>query len=109
MEMVDSTTVRLHEVPNYPLPPFLDANTGVLLADVKQQRYTNEYDLRRRFGPAFDLEFRPVLQRLIGLEILQRHRTGTLAVNPVVSNEIARLLERDGYLSAAAPQRAKLN
>ena len=100
MEIVDTTTVRLVPITNYPLPQFLDANTGVLLADIKQQRYSNEYDLRRRFGPAFDREFRPVLQRLIGLDILQRHRSGTLAVNPVVSNEIARLLERDGYLIA---------
>ena len=101
MHIIDTTTVRNVEQTNYPLPRFLDANTGVLLADVKQQRYTNEYDLRRRFGPAFDREFRPVLQRLIGLDILQRHRTGTLAINPVVSNEIARLLERDGYLLAS--------
>ena len=104
MQTVDTTTVRLVEQANYPLPRFLDANTGVLLADVKQQRYTNEYDLRRRFGPAFDREFKPVLQRLIGLDILQRHRTGTLAINPVVSNEIARLLERDGYLLATGPE-----
>ena len=104
MQTVDTTTVRLVEQANYPLPRFLDANTGILLADVKQQRYTNEYDLRRRFGPAFDREFRPVLQRLIGLDILQRHRTGTLAINPVVSNEIARLLERDGYLLATGPE-----
>ena len=103
MHIIDTTTVRNVDQTNYPLPRFLDANTGVLLADVKQQRYTNEYDLRRRFGPAFDREFRPVLQRLIGLDILQRHRTGTLAINPVVSNEIARLLERDGYLTATSP------
>ncbi len=103
MEIVDTTTVRLVQTPNYPLPRFLTANTGVLLADIKQQRYTNEYHLRRRFGPAFDREFRPVLQRLIGLDLLQRHRSGTLAINPVVSNEIARLLERDGYLLATGP------
>lgn len=104
MHIIDTTTVRNVEQSNYPLPRFLDANTGVLLADVKQQRYTNEYDLRRRFGPAFDREFRPVLQRLIGLDILQRHRTGTLAINSVVSNEIARLLERDGYLLATGAE-----
>ncbi len=103
MEIVDTTSVRLVRTPNYPLPRFLTANTGVLLADIKQQRYTNEYNLRRRFGPAFDREFRPVLQRLLGLDLLQRHRSGTLAINPVVSNEIARLLERDGYLLATSP------
>ncbi len=103
MEIVDTTTVRLVRTNNYPLPRFLTANTGVLLADIKQQRYSNEYTLRRRFGPAFDREFRPVLQRLIGLDLLQRHRSGTLAINPVVSNEIARLLERDGYLLATSP------
>ena len=108
MELVDPTTVRFRDLPNHALPPFLDANTGVLLADIKQQRYSNEYDLRRRFGPAFDLEFRPVLQRLIGLDVLQRHRTGTLSINPVISNEIARLLERDGFLSAGSPTYAKL-
>ena len=53
MEIVDTTIVKLVETPNYPLPRFLTANTGVLLADIKQQRYTNEYNLRRRFGPAF--------------------------------------------------------
>ncbi len=107
MDLVDTTTVRLRDVRNYTLPPFLDANTGVLLADIKLQRATNEYDLRRRFGPAFDSEFRPVLQRLLGLELLQRQRTGTLVVNPVVSNDIARLLEREGYLSMSMSTQTK--
>ena len=103
MRLIDTSTVQAERLPNYLLPDFIDAENGVLLADIKRQRYSNEYDLRRRFGPAFDKQFRPVVQRLVGLEVLQRHRSGTLAVNPVISNEVALLLQRRGFLQAHSP------
>ena len=95
-----AASVRLDEPKQYGLPNFLDADLASVLTAVKRRRYINERDLRRAFGPAFDGRFRPLVQRLIRLEVLIRHRTGTLAVNPVISNEIARLLEREGHLVA---------
>ena len=96
----DESLVRVAERPNYLLPNFVDADTGVVLAAVKHARYTNEYVLRRRFGPAFETHYRPVIRRLVRLDVLQRRRSGSLSLNPVVTNEVGRLLEREGFLKA---------
>lgn len=97
---VDDSHVAIRSRQHYPLPNFIDADTGVVLAAVKHARYTNEYNLRRRFGPAFETHYRPIIRRLVRLEVLQRRRSGSLSINPVVTNEIARLLEREGHLKA---------
>ena len=97
---VDASRVRVEAAPGYQLPNFVDADTGVVLAAVKRERYVNEYDLRQRFGPAFDERYRSVVRRLVRLEVLLRHRTGTLSINPVVSNEIGRLLARESFIAA---------
>ncbi len=97
----DVATVQRLNKPQYQLPNFIDAETGVVLAAVKRRRYVNEYELRKLFGPAFDLQYRSVVQRLTRLQVLMRHRTGSLTINPVISNEIGRLLQRDGHLRAA--------
>jgi uncharacterized protein YjgD (DUF1641 family) len=100
----NSNIVRVRPTPNYALPNFLDVSIGLVLSAVKKERYTSEYELRKRFGPAFDKHYRPVVRRLIRLDVLLRHRTGTLSINPVVSNEVGRLLQRDGYLQSSYSQ-----
>lgn len=100
----ETNVVRMRNLENYPLPNFIDVSTGLVLSAVKRERYTSEYELRKRFGPAFDKHYRPVVRRLIRLDVLLRHRTGTLSINPVVSNEIGRLLQRDGYLQSSHSQ-----
>ena len=92
--------VRLHRRPNYALPNFIDADNGVLLTTLKCRRYANEYELRKAFGPAFEREYRTLLLRLQRIGVLERHHSGTLAIAPTVTNEIGRLLEREGYLQA---------
>lgn len=96
----DESRVTVEERSHYLLPNFIDADTGVVLASVKHARYTNEYVMRRRFGPAFEAHYRPVIRRLVRLDVLQRRRSGSLSLNPVVTNEVARLLEREGFLKA---------
>ncbi len=97
----ETNVVKVQPRVNYALPNFLDVSIGLVLSAVKKERYTSEYELRKRFGPAFDKHYRPIVRRLIRLDILLRHRTGTLSINPVVSNEIGRLLQRDGYLQSS--------
>jgi len=93
--------VLLQHKPRYSVPNFIDADNGILLSLIKQRRYANEYELRKAFGPAFESKYRQILLRLQRLGILQRHHSGTLAITPSVNNEIARLLEREGYLQAS--------
>ncbi|MFK8055179.1 MAG: hypothetical protein AB8F78_03570 [Saprospiraceae bacterium] len=100
----ETNVVRTRDHKTYPLPNFIDVSIGLVLSMVKKERYTSEYELRKRFGPAFDKHYRPVVQRLIRLGVLLRHRTGTLSINPVVSNEVGRLLQRDGYLQSSYSQ-----
>jgi len=100
----ETNVVTAREQLTYALPNFINVQIGLVLSAVKKERYTTEYELRKRFGPAFDKHYRPIVLRLIRLDILLRHRTGTLSINPVVSNEIGRLLQRDGYLQSSYSQ-----
>ena len=93
--------VKLTGCPRYALPNFINSDTGVVLSALKRRRYANEYTLRKVFGPAFDERYRSVLMRLQRIGILKRHHTGTLSITPSVSNEIGRLLGREGYLRSS--------
>ena len=104
VERVDTGAVQLSKPSRYQLPNFIDADMGIVLAAIKRERYVNEYQLRQTFGPACESTFRPYVQRLVRLDVLQRHRSGTLSVNPVVSNELGRLLQRDEYIQSAYSQ-----
>ena len=62
------------------------------------EKRTNEYRLRRIFGPAFTEKYAPILQRLIGIGLLRRQLDGWLEINEVLVNELGHLLEDKGYL-----------
>ncbi len=104
VKYLDANTVQLTDRSNYPLPNFIDPDVGVVLAAVKRARYPNEYELRRYFGPVFPTVYRPVVQRLIRLGILVRHRSGRLSVSPSASNEIGRILQREDLLQSGYAQ-----
>lgn len=99
LEKVSEKEVRLHGHPNYNLPDFLNSDTGVLLSTILLRKRTNEYDLVRLFGPAFDKKYRNILQRLISLGLLTRHLDGRLEIAEIAVNDIGRLLEKHHYLS----------
>ncbi len=80
------------------LPDFLNPDVAILLAAIMIEKRTNEYRLRRIFGPAFTDKYAPILQRLIGIGLLRRQLDGWLEINEVLVNELGHLLEDKGYL-----------
>lgn len=83
----------------YRLPAFINADTGVLLAMIFLERRTNDYHLRRVFGPAYDRRYRGVLQRLLRVGILVRSRDGWLSICESVVTDVGQALENSGYLN----------
>lgn len=83
---------------NFGLPDFLNPDVAILLSAIMIEKRTNEYRLRRIFGPAFTDKYAPILQRLIGIGLLRRQLDGWLEINEVLVNELGHLLEDKGYL-----------
>lgn len=99
------TTQRLDEdhvvnkfAARYSLPDFLETDSAMLLASVMLQKRTNEYRLRKLFGPAFSDKYRSALQRLINVSILQRQLDGWLEINELTASDVGYLLERKKFL-----------
>ena len=83
---------------NYGLPDFLSPDSSILLSAIMMERRTNEYRLRRLFGPAFTDKYSPILRRLLGTGVLRRQLDGWLEINETLVNELGHLLEDKGYL-----------
>jgi len=62
------------------------------------KKRTNDYRLRKLFGPAFNGRFNSILQRLIGMGLVKRSIDGQLEINEIAANEVARLLEQNEFL-----------
>jgi len=95
---VDEEHVRHVGGVNFGLPDFLNPDVAILLSAIMIEKRTNEYRLRRIFGPAFTEKYTPILQRLIGIGLLRRQLDGWLEINEVLVNELGHLLEDKGYL-----------
>ena len=95
---VDEELVLNEMGKNFTLPDFVTADFGILLSSIMMNKRTNEYRLRKLFGPAFTDVYRPILQRLISIGLLNRQLDGWLEVNEVLVNDLAKLLESKGYL-----------
>ncbi|MBC6996845.1 hypothetical protein QWY85_04080 [Neolewinella lacunae] len=102
--------IRFHETygltfePNtsYGLPDELSEDAGILLRMILLDRSTNEFYLRRQFGPAFRDRFQPQVQRFLHLGILLRLPDGTLEINPAIVCDIERALETKHFIPRAA-------
>ncbi|MEZ4957858.1 MAG: hypothetical protein R2825_30145 [Saprospiraceae bacterium] len=79
-------------------PDFLNPDRAVLLAAILMEKRTNEYRLRKMFGPSFQEKYGSILKRLLSVGLLSRQLDGWLELNEVAANEIARRLERKDYL-----------
>lgn len=95
---VDEENVQHVGGVNFGLPDFLNPDVAILLSAIMIEKRTNEYRLRRIFGPAFTEKYAPILQRLIGIGLLRRQLDGWLEINEVLVNELGHLLEDKGYL-----------
>lgn len=76
------------------LPDFLSMDASLLLRDIMLEKRTNEYRLRKKFGPAFKDQYQVILQRLSSLGIIERGVGGWLKINPFLANDIGRQLEK---------------
>lgn len=83
---------------NYVLPDFINSDNGVLLHAITMKKRTNEYRLRKLFGPAFKVRFSNILQRLISMGLVNRHIDGWLEINEAAANEVAQLLDQHDFL-----------
>lgn len=98
IRLVDEDTVTPSFESSYSLPDCLNETTGMLTAQIVLQKRTNEYRLRKQFGPAFQEKYLNVLQRLIHIGLLRRQLDGWLEVNDIVVNELGRMLVEKNYL-----------
>lgn len=97
-EKVDEEQVLHQFQAGYPLPDFVTPDSALVLSTIMLEKRTNEYRLRKTFGPAFLEKYGGIVQRLIGLGVLTRHADGWLEINELVVNDVGRLLEKKRYL-----------
>jgi len=98
MHKYNEEKVQPHSEAMFKLPDFLTPDIGVLLRSIMIERRTNEYRLRKHLGPAFKTVYLPILQRAMNLGIVNRNINGWLEINPMVVNEVGRLLDEQQYL-----------
>lgn len=98
LESSESGEVRRHKNPIPPLPDFITTDTATLLSTIMLKRYINEYELSKLFGSAWSSKYKGILQRLLGLGLLERSAAGRLFITQVAVNDIGRLLEKHHYL-----------
>lgn len=98
MRKYNDEKVQPHSEVMYTLPDFLNPDIAVLLRSIMIERRTNEYRLRKYLGPSFKTVYGPILQRALILGVVQRNMNGWLEVNPMVVNEVGRLLDEQQYL-----------
>ena len=83
---------------NYHLPENISNEMCMILGIIMLEKRTNEYQLRKRFGPAFKTKYAEVLKRLISLGLLNRGIGGWLEISPVAVNEINRILKQKNFV-----------
>ncbi len=90
---VDEENVQFKPSPRYGLPDFLTPDAILLLDAFMMNKRTNEYQLRKMFGPAFKTKYSNLLNQLIGVGVLVRQLDGWLEVNELVVNDLGKILE----------------
>lgn len=98
MEYCDEDSVTASKTRRYRLPAFVNTDTGLLLTTIFLERRTNDYHLRKLFGPSYDLRYRSVLQRLLRVGLLTRSNDGWLSIRDSIVTDVGRALENNGYL-----------
>lgn len=83
---------------NYSLPDFVTPESGLILAYIMLQKRSQEYHLRKYFGPTFPDKYAPVLKRLISVGILERQLDHSLEINKLVVTELGSMLEYHEHL-----------
>ncbi|MCB0851349.1 MAG: hypothetical protein KDD63_03835, partial [Bacteroidetes bacterium] len=79
-------------------PDLDNPDTYLLLGSILLQKRTNEYRLRKLFGPAFPERYLDILRRLISVGILIRQPDEWLEINELVVNDLGVLMSNKNYL-----------
>jgi len=96
--IVNEDEVLMNPIPQFELPDFIDADKGILLRALLQQKHSNEYQMLKQFGPAFNKRYKVIIQRLLSYGILKRQGNGQVSISPGVVNEVARTLAKLGQI-----------
>ncbi len=99
IEKLDDEKVIFNAIPTFGIPDFYRPDLAVLLTSVMLQKRTNEYRLRKLFGPVFTERYQPVLMRLISIGLIERQLDGWLEINERVVNEMGMMLDAKHYLT----------
>lgn len=106
IHMYDDDKVQ-YTYSDHVLPQFLNSSSSILLITIITYGASNEYLLKRLFGPSFQEEYKPILQRLINVGVIQRTINGRLEIRPSIVNDIAALLEK--YTSFTYLKKTNIN
>lgn len=98
VDMPDDEHVKFFDQKYFYLPQFLNADNGILLAAIHLEKWTNEYRLRKIFGPAFKERYSVILQRLLRTKVLVRRSDGWLSINDLLVNEVVAMLIEEEFL-----------
>lgn len=96
---IDDDTVLFKSIPKFSLPEFYRPDLAVLLTSIMLQKRTNEYRLRKLFGPAFTERYKPILLRMISIRVIERQLDGWIEINERVVNELGMMLDTKHYLN----------
>jgi hypothetical protein len=80
------------------LPNFITADQALVLRTLLLEKRTNEYRLRKRFGPAFRPRYAEALLRMLSVGIVIRQLDGWLEINDAAVNDVVRQLKNQQYL-----------
>ena len=80
-------------------PDLENPDAYLLLASIILQKRTNEYRLRRLFGPAFQDRYLDILRRLISVGILSRQPDEWLELDELIVNDLGQVMSNKKYLN----------
>ena len=98
-ERYDGESVYQPKGRRYVLPGFLSPDTATLLTTILLEKRTQDYRLRRLFGPAYQERYGSILQRLLRVGMVTRNNNGTLEITESIVNDIGRMLDAEDYLT----------
>lgn len=100
IKRVNDQRVLHQPTPAYQLPDFINDDNAILLRSLLMIKRANEYRLRKILGASFTQKYRPIVQRLLRLGVLERHIDGMLEINESIVNDIAALLDHADYIKS---------
>ena len=71
---------------------FFTAQEVIILKNALVFKYISEYGIKNVTTTSFDTDFKSALRRLMNVKVLQREINGSLYINPVVVNDVTRII-----------------